>query len=145
MVCENINVSKKDLCERSKIPIGSFDYIMGCCFTTFKSDVSKKYRFKIVNTKQRILDAALSLSEIDNYTNIKRVEVAKISRLNIRTVQRYFPTLEILHCKTLMHAIKNENAQVIAQGIANNDPITYNIAQTLRNKAAQYIMVGVKN
>jgi hypothetical protein len=127
-----INLSRRQLCERSGIPDGSFPHIMGCNFSDFVEELKleniPEFSYTVSKTranpalrKDHILNIAVLMSRELGYTRITRDKVAEGAGVSMGLVTRYFGTMGQLKTAIMRRAIKQGITEVIAQGLANGD------------------------
>ena len=146
-----INLSCSDLCNKSHIPFGSFPHIMGCNFSEFieqmKNETDENKAFKSnkkravssVLRKDQILNVAIDLSKKYGYQKIKRSDISHHAGVSENLISNYFGTMIKLKRLIIRHAIKNNIIEIIAQGIANNDPHVKKASKELKEKAIKLI------
>ena len=153
MVHENglINLSRRELCERAGIPNGSFPHFMGETFTAFVNRIKETIdtddkHYPVVKTRtnpelrrDQILSAAVTLSIMDGYNNIRRDEIAEVAGVSEGLVTNYFNTMNQLRRDIIRAAIKKEIPEIIAQGLANGDKHARKASTELKEKAANII------
>lgn len=126
-----INLSRSALCERAGIPDGSFPHVMGCNFSEFVEElrglrpdpahVVTKNRANPALRKDQILSVAVTQAKEVGYTKITRDGVAEGAGVSMGLVTRYFGTMKNLRRDIIRYAIRNDIAEIIAQGLANGD------------------------
>ena len=142
-----INLSRRDLCERAGIPDGSFPHIMGCNFAEFIDELKEekieggahvvsKSRTDPALRRDQILTVAVDQSKEIGYNNITRDNVAEGAGVSMGLVTRYFGTMCKLKRQVMRYAIKNEIAEIIAQGLANGDNHAKKAPPELKAEAA---------
>lgn len=151
MITENglINLSRKELCERSGISDGSFIHVMGCSFTEFIKDMRdttnkiypvNKHRVHPLLRKDHILNVAIELAQQPGgYNNLTRDAIAEHAGVSMGLINNYFGTMIQLRRAIMRAAIKREIPEIIAQGIAINDKHAIKAPQILKMQAAQLI------
>lgn len=144
-----INLSRRDLCERAGIPDGSFPHVMGCTFSEFvvelqdegidsgvtlvevnKTRVSPKLR------REQILAAAVELAKTDGYHKMTRDDIAKRAGVSTGLVTKYFSTMPALRRDVMRAAVRNNVAEVVAQGLANRCTHALKASPELKKQAA---------
>ena len=145
-----INLSRRDLCERAGIPDGSFPHVMGCTFSEFvvelqdegvgagsgevvevnKTRVSPKLR------REQILAAAVELAKTDGYHKMTRDDIAKRAGVSTGLVTKYFSTMPALRRDVMRAAVRNNVAEVVAQGLANRCSHALKASPELKKQAA---------
>ena len=145
-----INLSRRQLCERSGIPDGSFPHVMGCNFSDFVEELKaenipefsysvSKTRANPVLRKDHILNIAVLLSKEVGYTRITRDRVAEAAGVSVGLVTRYFGTMGQLKTAIMRRAIKQGITEVIAQGLANGDEHAKKADPQLKEKAIKLL------
>jgi len=142
-----INLSRLALCDRAKIKQGSFDHIMGCSFSVFVEELRQalpvdinahpitKSRTNPALRKDHILDAAIKISAVGNYSTITRQEIADAAKVSTGLVARYFGTMQQVRRAVMRAARQRENLTIIAQGLVNNDPNALKAPNPLKERA----------
>lgn len=141
-----INLSRRELCENVGIPDGSFPHIMGCNFANFVEELREegiknpdvpvsKSRANPSLRRDHILNVAIEMAKVKGYSKITRDEVADSAGVSTGLVTRYFGTMLQLKNKVVVHAIKNELLEIVAQCIVNHHPKAKSISSKLRAKA----------
>lgn len=141
-----INLSRSALCARAGIPDGSFPHVMGCNFSEFVEElrglrpdpahVVTKNRANPALRKDQILSVAVTQAEEVGYTKITRDGVAEGAGVSMGLVTRYFGTMKQLKRDVIRYAIRNDIAEIIAQGLANGDDHAREAPAELKAKAA---------
>lgn len=141
-----INLSRSALCARAGIPDGSFPHVMGCNFSEFVEElrglrpdpahVVTKNRANPALRKDQILSVAVTQAKEVGYTKITRDGVAEGAGVSMGLVTRYFGTMKQLKRDVIRYAIRNEIAEIIAQGLANGDDHARKAPAELKAKAA---------
>lgn len=141
-----INLSRSALCARAGIPDGSFPHVMGCNFSEFVEElrglrpdpahVVTKNRANPALRKDQILSVAVTQAKEVGYTKITRDGVAEGAGVSMGLVTRYFGTMKQLKRDIIRYAIRNDIAEIIAQGLANGDDHARKAPAELKAKAA---------
>lgn len=150
MIAENglINLSRKELCERSGISDGSFIHVMGCTFTELIKQLSddtekiytvNKHRVNPKLRKEHILNVAVDVACNHGYHKLTRDAVAETAGVSMGLVSRYFGTMPQLKRDVMRAAIKRDIASIVAQGLAINDKHARKAPQGLKQQAAEII------
>lgn len=92
-----------------------------------------------METKEKILDAALILAEKTHYQKLSRGKLAESAGVSESTVQYHFRRPWELRYATLLHAIKRENLTVLGQGLGAQDPTALSAPAELRDRALKHI------
>jgi AcrR family transcriptional regulator len=92
-----------------------------------------------METKEKILDAALVLAEETHYQKLSRRKLAKSAEVSESTVQYHFRHPWELRYATLLHAIRRENVTVLGQGLGAQDPTALSAPIELRERALKHI------
>lgn len=141
-----INLSRSRLCEAAGIADGSFPYVMGCSFTDFVAELKAegiapsnhpvtKSRTDPKLREASILNAAVELSKELGYQNITRDGVAERAGISMGLVTRYFGTMVNLQRAVMGAALRDGIAEIIAQGLAHNDPRARKAPPELKERA----------
>lgn len=141
-----INLSRSALCARAGIPDGSFPHVMGCNFSEFveelrgicpdQAHVVTKNRANPALRKDQILSVAVNQAKDVGYTKVTRDAVADAAGVSMGLVSRYFGTMKNLRRDIIRYAIRNDIAEIIAQGLANGDDHARKAPANLKAKAA---------
>lgn len=141
-----INLSRSALCERAGIPDGSFPHVMGCNFSEFVEElrglrpdpahVVTKNRANPALRKDQILSVAVTQAKEVGYNKVTRDAVAVAAGVSMGLVTRYFGTMKNLRRDIIRYAIRNDIAEIIAQGLANGDDHARKAPAELKAKAA---------
>jgi AcrR family transcriptional regulator len=148
-----VNLSRAEVCRRAGIPVGSFDAVMGQNFRDFRNAVRaeagdgpahaaiKVRRTQSEHRKNSILRHAVELSRTVGYQQVTRSAIADQAGVSPALVSRYSKTMSQLRRDIMRHAIANEVLEVIAQGLAANDPHARRADPLLQRRAAD-LMIG---
>lgn len=146
-----INLSRRDLCERAGIPDGSFPHVMGCTFSEFVVELQDEgfgagMRGEIVEVnktrvspklrREQILAAAVELAKTDGYRKMTRDDIAKRAGVSTGLVTKYFSTMPALRRDVMRAAVRNNVAEVVAQGLANRCSHAMKASPELKKQAA---------
>lgn len=143
-----INLSRAGLCERVRIPVGSFAYYAGCTFTDFvkglKDDSNNHQVFKTrvnpILRRENILIAAVELARENGYNKITRDDIAERAGVSMGLVTHYFETMVQLRRAVMRHAIQFEIVEIIAQGLANKDDHARKAPEELKKQAVDKLL-----
>jgi len=154
MIHENglINLSRAELCERAKIPDGSFINTMGCTFIEFVEQLKNsnilECNYPVVKSRTNpalrrrcILQAAIKIACKIGYTNLTRSSIAEKAGVSEALVSRYFGTMVQMKRDVMRYAIHENVYQIVAQGLAINDKHAAKAPQNIKDKAAELIKV----
>jgi AcrR family transcriptional regulator len=86
-------------------------------------------------TPLMIIEAATFLAETKGIRRFARAEVAERLGVTGGAIYFYYPTVEQMHAAVIRSAIQNHHYGIIAQAIAQNDPLIENISPKLRSEA----------
>lgn len=147
-----VNLSRSALCQRAGIPDGSFPLVMGCTFFELVAALRaegimsphtrvNKSRVVAVLRRENILDTAVGIAATIGYQRVTRGEVARAAGVSRSLVTKYFCSMPMLRVEIMRQAVRHENLQVIAQGLANGDPIAVTASADVKGKAAG-VLVG---
>jgi AcrR family transcriptional regulator len=89
--------------------------------------------------RQLILDSAIRLSIKVGYRSITRDAVADIAETSSSAIAKYFPRMTQLKYAVMSAAVSHEIVEVIAQGLAINDPQALKIDDNLKQKVMHYL------
>lgn len=147
-----INLSKRNLCDRSKIPEGSFFYIMDCTFLDFIKELKKEsiptnLHHRVVKTrtdpelrKDSVLNVAIELASIIGCHRLTRDEIALKAGISMGLVTNYFGTMKKLKRTVMRTALKRKIPKIIAFGIIENDVHAKKAKGDLRRLALNLII-----
>jgi len=144
-----INLSRESLCEAAGIPDGSFPHVMGCTFSDlvdeFRDDciprgVVTKSRANPVLRKEQILAVAVDVARKVGCHGVTRDEVAHRAGVSMGLVSKYFGTMNQLRRAIMRAAIQQEIPEIIAKGLANNDPHAKKAPVELKQLAASTLV-----
>jgi AcrR family transcriptional regulator len=145
-----INVSCADVCNKAKIPEGTFKHVTGSTFTDFIKDVSymnivepgnikvTKARTQPVLRKKHIVDIAVELAKKHGYRNINRDMIAKEAGVSGSLISQYF-SMNGLRENVMEVAVMREIPEIIAQGILDQNILAMTVSPSLRKKASEII------
>lgn len=142
-----INLSRRELCEKSGIPDGSFPHIMGCNFADFVEELKLENIQEIAHSvsktranpklrRDHILKVAVEMAKKDGYHKITRDNIAKEAGVSMGLITRYFNTMPQLRRCIVCYAITFKVAEIIAQGLANGDDHAKKAPVELKAEAA---------
>lgn len=145
-----INLSRLELCKAANIPVGSFPHVMGCNFSEFinvlykEVEQTKIYAVSKTRThpllrKDQILNAAVDVAIKNGYNKMIREDIATKADVSMGSVTNYFGTMTKLKRAVIRAAINRNIPEIIAQGIANNDPHVKKAPDELKKKALALI------
>lgn len=95
----------------------------------------KKRRLDPEVRKEQILDAALDVARVRNYTSITREEIADRAGVSVGLVTKYFSTMPQLKRDVMRAAIRVEALAIIAHGVAIRDPHALKAPADLQQRA----------
>ena len=142
-----INLSRRELCDRAGIADGSFPHIMGCNFGEFIDElkaetdnnathVVNKSRTNPELRKEQILSVALNVARVIGYHKMTRPHIADEAGCSVGLVSKYFGTMVKLKRVVMRAAVNQEILEIVAEGLATNDPQAKKASQSLKEKAA---------
>lgn len=129
-----INLSRIGLCEAAGIPSGSFPHIMECTFSELVEELKSQATNRIAGCavtksranpelrKDQILSVAVDLARKVGCHKLTRDEIAHRAGVSMGLVSRYFGTMKQLRRSVMRSAITQEIPEIVAKGLANNDP-----------------------
>lgn len=88
----------------------------------------------------RILNAAMSIAEIEGYLLITRDAVAKLAECAPATVNNAYGSMRGLRRAVLSAAVERRNLVIVAQGLADRHEIILKAPEDLRQEAALQLM-----
>lgn len=92
-----------------------------------------EYNKKI--TPLMVIEAATELAETRGIRRFARAEVAEKLGVTGGAIYYYYPTVKLMHDAVIRAAIQNHHYGIIAQAIAQNDPLIEKISAKLRTDA----------
>jgi AcrR family transcriptional regulator len=92
--------------------------------------------------KDQIMVAAVDEAVAGNYMAMRREDVAKRAGVAPGLVNRYYGTMSQLRAEVMRHAVDNYIVEVVAQGVAIDDPHTRRIDGDLRERAINHLIKG---
>ena len=145
-----INLSQRDLCQKSGIPDGSWFHIMECKFSEFVDGLQlngygaipqtvNKIRANPTLRRNQILNVALDLAKEIGYNKMTRDGIAERAGISMGLVTKYFKTMTQLRRAVIRAAIACEIPEIIAQGLANKDDHALKAPDKLKAKAIKLI------
>lgn len=102
-------------------------------------EVSTRVRKTQDERKNEILNAAIDLAKEGNYANITQNQIAKSIGVSMPLISKYY-TMDDLKQAVVKFAVEADIVEIIAQGIANKNPITSTITEEQRDSAVKYLM-----
>ena len=96
-------------------------------------------RLKPKDRKALVMDAALRVARVQGYQRVTRHDVAVEAGVSDALVSNYWGTMTQLKRAIMRHAVKNEDLDIIAQGLAVRDPQAYAASAALQNKAWDWV------
>lgn len=100
-----------------------------------------RIRRKPEDSKENLLNAALRIASRVGYQNVRRDDIARLADVSPNLVTYHFNTMTQLKRDLIRHAIKTEALDVIAQGLAVNDPHARKVSDDVKARAAQLLHV----
>jgi hypothetical protein len=146
-----INLSRADLCEKIGIPDGSFPHVAECTFTelvaelqsegvgTHIADSVSKSRVNPALRKEYLLNAAVTIAKKVGYQKVTREAIAVEAGVSAGLITNYLGTMVNLRRDVMRAAIRLGIAEIVAQGLANNDAHARKASPELKEKAARII------
>lgn len=95
----------------------------------------KKKRMQPDARRDLILDAAVELARVGDYTSIKREDIADRAEVSVGLVTKYFGTMVQLKRDVMRAAIRIEALSIIAHGLAVRDPHALKAPTELQQRA----------
>jgi hypothetical protein len=147
-----INLSRVQLCEAAGIPDGSFPHIMGMTFNELIESLRKvddscipkgvvtKNRVNPDLRKDQILKIAIAVARKYGCHKTTRDEIAHRAGVSMGLVSHYFGTMKKLRRTIMRAAIVNEELEIIAKGLANNDPYARKASDDLKQRAVSTLV-----
>lgn len=141
-----LNITRAQVCARAGVPDGAFSALMEETF----ADLVKRLDLPndVPVTRKRIdpefrqgniLDIAIRLAKTKGYNQITRDDVAAAANVSPALVTHYFTTIGRLRRAVLREAVNRGVLEIVAQGLACEDPIAVGAPRELRHSAALLI------
>lgn len=89
--------------------------------------------------KQAIMDVAIKQAQRDGYLSLTRHELATGAQCAPSLVSRYWGTMEQLKRAVMREAVKRDNLEIIAQGLASRDSIAKKAKPEIRQQALELL------
>ena len=145
-----INLSRRDLCQRTGLADGSFPRVMRCTFTEFVEQLQleghgdaiypvSKSRANPALRRANILAVAVAQSRTRSFSQLTRNIIAEAAGVSPGLVTRYFPTMAGLRNDIMREAIRASIPEIVAQGLAVGNARAKKAPPELRKLAAQFI------
>lgn len=96
-------------------------------------------RLDPADREAEILAKALSLAASKGYAKVTREQIAAAAGCSTGLVSRYFGTMTNLRRTLMRKAIERGLARVVAQGLADGNPLARKAPAELKEKAAQHL------
>ncbi len=145
-----VNMTRSALCKRAGISDGSWFFIMGVTFEVFMSALNApdqpngvivtKRRLKVVERREQILAIAMDKAKQLGYKQVTRCDIAITAGISPALISYYFKTVDLLHINIMMCAVRREIPEVVAQGLADKNPIAITAPRELKVKAAESLL-----
>ncbi len=143
-----VNLSQIDVCRAVGIPVGSFTHHMKYSFKDLVDELrgrgapqhTKRSRVTKLRTdpklrKAHILNSALIVATRVGCHGVTRGEVAKVAGISGSLVSKYFGTMPKFKRTIMRTAIARQIPEVVAYGLANNDPYARKAPDNLKVRA----------
>jgi hypothetical protein len=148
-----INLSKHNLCNKSKISEGSFNHLMECTFLEFINELKNESiplsgdtHHKVVKTrtdpelrKDQILNIAINLAIIIGCHRLTRDEIASKADVSMGLVTNYFGTMKQLKRTVMRAAIKRKISAIVAFGIVDDNVYAKKVKGELKRTALELV------
>lgn len=92
-----------------------------------------------MNTKARILQAAVRLSLLSSYRDPSRSQVARLAKCSENLVSFHFKDMEGLRSAVIEHAVAHCIPGLVAQGVSCRDPIALQAPPHVREAAVEWL------
>ena len=95
-----------------------------------------------MNAAQRrshLLTTALMLAKSGSYAQITQGELSKAADVSRGTITYHFDNMDCLRVEIMREAIRTNDYEVIAQGLAVKDPIALTAPETAKANAAAFL------
>lgn len=89
--------------------------------------------------RERILAAALHLSQIGNYATITREQITIYAQCSPGLLNHYYSTMAQLRRDVMRAAVRLRIGAIVAQGLVAKDPIALKAPEDLKKQAAASI------
>jgi len=87
--------------------------------------------------KDQLIRAGLQVAEQSHYTTLESKRVARLCGVSYATLFRYFPSMDRYRKAVLRRAIKDANLTIVAQAMAQLDPMVRKAPPYLLNSAVE--------
>lgn len=141
-----IHVRKADVCKLAKLAPSAFNRVMGETFPQMMmrlgepmGDTKSCVRASPEMRKNNILDCAIDCARTLGYNAITRADIAKRANVSSALISHYLGPIECVRKVVLEESITRGIPEIVAQGLALNDPICKNISQELLNKISNFL------
>jgi len=95
---------------------------------------------KKLDRREKILNVALEIAARVGYSNVERQEVAIGAECSAALISYHFSTMTQFKRAIMRAAVHKEDAKVVAQGLAANDPIAVKAPALLKAQAATLLL-----
>lgn len=144
------NMTKRGLCERCGISLGSFSNMTGMTFTQLveslvergvglETDEITRARVHPTLRRLQLLNAALEVAETQGVGAISARSVAEAAGVSRTLVSTIFPSMSRFREDVMREAVERKNLEVLAQGLAVGDPIATGAPEALKRKVMSFI------
>jgi AcrR family transcriptional regulator len=141
-----VNLTRPAVCERARVPEGSFCAIMGQPFTDFISEldlpagtVKSSKHVPAALSKKHIIAAALVESEEQGHYKFTRRGVAERAGVSESLIQYYFGTMQKLRRSVMRAAVDQAVLPIVAMGLVMKDPHAVKAPDEVKRAAAAHI------
>ena len=90
--------------------------------------------------KEQVLMVAVEVSKTVGYKNVTREQIADKAGISKGLITNYY-SMDQLRVAIMKYAVKNSIAEIVSQGIANQDRRALKAPQELKDQAVQLLIV----
>ena len=146
-----INVGKPEICEALGISVNAFTKQIGLSFSDYFEKLkdfvpdqgptkAKRKRNDSALRKDNLLETALWFANAKGFANLNRVSLAEAAGVSPALISKYFGTVDQLKNDVMRRAVKTENLNVIAQGLACQNRHAQKASDELKARALKCLI-----
>lgn len=102
----------------------------------------KRIRLKVDDRKELIMSAALAYSMSSSYASLTRERLAELAGVSTGLVSAYFGTMPQLRRSIMRAAIAQRRVRIVADGLAQRDPLAKKAPDDLQREARAMLASG---
>jgi len=141
-----VNLTKADVCEKAGVPDGSFVHYMGTSWTDYLEELRglvegqtfttiKRTRAAASDRLNQVMNHAIAEAKLVGYDRLTLPMIAERCGVSRTVVFNHLGTTKQMRESVLRSAVRRGEAAIVAQGIANQDPIALRAPKPLRLEA----------